>query len=77
MFMAKFIACEDGSYVNIDQIEQIVVEEHLHFHVVADDGRREWVLCKLETEKEAQEWLDKFMEKHNLCIEPIKQNRCF
>lgn len=76
--MTKFIACEDGEYINIMNIEAIRV---VGYHPYSIECRTQNLTCilisKFLTKQEAQEWLDKFMEKHGLLLEPTTPSRCF
>jgi len=82
--MTKFIACLSGQYVNVDQITGFYLWENPEgWHVICyiieiDEPDREWMISSnMSDEEEAQKWLDKFMEKHGLCLEPITPSRCF
>jgi hypothetical protein len=78
--MTKFISCENGSYANMDMIYQFSIENkqmpcQSHYEsidgycVVAYTRNSAKIICSgFENQEEAQEWLDKFMEKHGLCI---------
>jgi hypothetical protein len=72
--MTKFIPCQDGAYVNLDKIHSFMVNQYGHEFSVKilyddfDGGAPQHIITKFDSAKEAQEWLDKFMEKHGLCI---------
>ena len=76
--MTKFIATSYGKYVNIDQISsfyvyQLGIENFcVIVNVIIHDKNmddKEWKIVEnIETEEKAQEWLDKFIEKHGLCL---------
>ncbi len=87
--MTKFIACEDGSYVNLSIVECIAVQSNIDIDGSLKSPEHKSSIniftkhmCKIlcsnfSNDEKAQEWLDKFMEKHGLCVEPITQTRCF
>lgn len=65
--MTKFIPCQNGDYINTSMISKIHVDED--FDVVAVIlGERRIMQSEFNSEEEAQEWLDKFMLKHGLCL---------
>lgn len=78
--MTKFIACEDGSYINLNNINFFYMRRsnNDNWEVFIYHGEAEDVLCSsLSSRDKAQEWLDKFMEKHGLLLEPTTPSRCF
>jgi hypothetical protein len=73
--MTKFISTEQGCYINLCKITQIYVENG---NIFACSEKLEWIIASgFEKEQDAQEWLDKFMQKYGLCVEPITTSRCF
>lgn len=84
--MTKFIACDDGSYINLAQVFSFHIvpfvnekDEFSGYNIVISCSSRtpKYLVRKLKDEEEAQEWLDSFMQKHGLCLEPITPSRCF
>ncbi len=82
--MTKFIACEDGTYVNIDMVIQINTMRGCNddwevgiWYIHGSDVEDVALVSGLSTHEKAQDWLDKFMEKHGLTLEPITPTRCF
>lgn len=69
--MTKFIACEDGSYINVDHISAIQLQQYgkvFHVQVIYNDfdtGASRYIITDLSNEQ-AQEWLDNFMKEHQL-----------
>jgi hypothetical protein len=74
--MTRFIACEDGCYFNIDLIEYFFIDPST-FDVEFFIGDQCHLMMSFEYKKDAQDWLDNFMTKNGLCIEPTTRNRCF
>lgn len=81
--MNKFLPCEDGSYVNINFITNIgISNDNSTFDIVVfyntlQSLEYQYLIRNVDSQDEAQEWLDKFMEKHGLLLEPITPSRCF
>jgi hypothetical protein len=76
--MSKFIACADGSYVNINQIISFHIlslpavrerEEQEFYAVRFDTIEKSYLLISQLSEKDVQSWLDKFMLKYDLVID--------
>lgn len=84
--MTKFIACEDGTYVNLIEVFYFCVvpyrnlkDEIESYDIIVSCSSRtpKYLIRKLKDQEEAQEWLDNCMIKHGLCVEPTTPNRCF
>lgn len=74
--MNKFIACKDGKYFNIEHVVKFQVFS-LTVSLITNEERA--TICDgFKTDEDAQDWLDKFMEKYGLCIEKTTtSSRCF
>lgn len=73
IYMSKFIACTNGSYLNISHITNIKAHEGdvIVFYIDDFEGAdHAFLIENLGSQEEAQKWLDKFMQKYSLCIEP-------
>jgi hypothetical protein len=67
IWMNKFIDCKNGDFVNLSFIHTFSVD--CDNEVIANTQVNQRILKDgFNSREEAQEWLDKLMKKHGLCI---------